>query len=311
METTSSRSTESTRIVVEEEKLISESVLLVAFSQERPARLLVNYLQVRGIHASYSTAETPHRHAVRLLEANQWSEAKQIADEFIANPGERKYQEAAWQSGETVNMSSANWFSVDAITTNLKQSPFVALILTICLSCFVLALIGITEPYNWLRILPFSQLLENHQWWRLIGPAFIHFSTLHIAFNLLWWWMLGKQIESAFGLSGIVMLFLFSALTSNIAQLLLDGPNFGGLSGVVYALVGCVWWLGWLRPAWGIALPKAMVGFLLVWLVIGYTDILWIKMANTAHTVGLISGCLFALLLSYLKNDSSSSDKYI
>ena len=45
-------------------------------------------------------------------------------------------------------------------------------------------------------------------------------------------------------------------------------------------------------------LPRAIVGFMLVWLVIGYADVLWVNMANTAHLVGLISGCLLAALLA-------------
>jgi GlpG protein len=95
----------------------------------------------------------------------------------------------------------------------------------------------------------------------------------------------------------LLVLFVFSAAASNVAQLVVSGPNFGGLSGVVYALVGCVWWLGWLKPAWGLSLPKPIVGFLLVWLVVGYLDVLPVSMANTAHTVGLICGCLFAWFL--------------
>ena len=39
-----------------------------------------------------------------------------------------------------------------------------------------------------------------------------------------------------------------------------------------------------------------IVGFMLVWLIIGYSGVLWVEVANTAHTVGLISGCLLALL---------------
>jgi len=33
-------------------------------------------------------------------------------------------------------------------------------------------------------------------------------------------------------------------------------------------------------------------------LVLGYADILWVNMANAAHTAGLISGCLLAGALS-------------
>jgi GlpG protein len=114
----------------------------------------------------------------------------------------------------------------------------------------------------------------------------------------LWWWTLGKQIESVFGFSGLLIIFCITAIIPNVIQYWISGPNFGGLSGVVYGLVGFVWWIGWLRPNWGLWLPKPMIGFMLVWLVLGYTDILWVSVANSAHTSGLISGCVLAFIWS-------------
>ncbi|MEL7442340.1 MAG: rhomboid family intramembrane serine protease, partial [Pseudomonadota bacterium] len=116
--------------------------------------------------------------------------------------------------------------------------------------------------------------------------------------------MLGAKIERTLGMSMLLIVFLVSATISNAAQALFSDPVqgnlflFGGLSGVVYAVMGFVWWLGWLRPSWGLSLPNSIVGFMLVWLVLGYADILWVNMANAAHTAGLISGCLLAGALS-------------
>ena len=270
---------------------------LVAFSKEQPARLLTIYLIEQGIEAEYQYLEDENSHLVMLLQSSAQIKATQIAEEFVVNPNNVKYQNAAWQSGETVNLMPDKSFSAAKALYDLKQAPFTSSILAICLLIYLLAMVGVSAPYLWLKIQPISVLVETGQWWRVLGPALIHFSLLHIAFNLLWWWSLGKQIEKSFGLSSLLLLFVFSAVVSNVAQLLVSGANFGGLSGVVYALVGCVWWLGWLKPNWGLSLPKPIVGFLLVWLVVGYLDVLPVHMANTAHTVGLICGCLFAWFL--------------
>ncbi|MGY0578382.1 MAG: rhomboid family intramembrane serine protease GlpG [Paraglaciecola chathamensis] len=276
---------------------MSMPFLLVSFNQERAARLLTNYLNSQGIVAQYSFHSGEH--AVQLLNESDKDVASDIASEFIQFPQDKKYQQAAWDSGQTVTLSDRNsGVSLNGMWRQLRDIPVTTSILLTCLLVYLLAMVGFFWPYKVLAIEPFPQLLENHQWWRLIGPAFIHFSVLHIVFNLLWWWTLGGQIERLLGRATLVMLFLFSALLSNIGQLLVSGENFGGLSGVVYALVGCVWWLGWLRPSWGLMMPKPLIGFLLVWLVVGYADILWVSMANTAHTVGLISGCFFAFILS-------------
>jgi GlpG protein len=276
---------------------MSMPFLLVSFNQERAARLLTNYLNSQGIVAQYSFQSGEH--AVQLLNESDKDVASDIASEFIQFPQDKKYQQAAWDSGQTVTLSDRNsGVSLNGMWQQLRDIPVTTSILLTCLLVYLLAMVGFFWPYKVLAIEPLPQLLENHQWWRLIGPALIHFSVLHIVFNLLWWWTLGGQIERLLGRASLVMLFLFSALLSNIGQLLVSGENFGGLSGVVYALVGCVWWLGWLRPSWGLMMPKPLIGFLLVWLVVGYVDILWVSMANTAHTVGLISGCFFAFILS-------------
>ncbi|AGH42210.1 rhomboid family intramembrane serine protease GlpG [Paraglaciecola psychrophila] len=276
---------------------MSTPLKLVAFSKEQPARLLTIYLINQGINVEYQHSGNDYAHSVMLLELSDQIQAKKIAEEFVLNPNDVKYQTAAWQSGETVNLTPVKSFSAAKALYDLKQAPFTSSILAICLVIYLLAMIGISGPYFWLKIQPIAILIDSGQWWRLLGPALIHFSVLHIAFNMLWWWSLGKQIETTFGINSLLMLFVFSAIVSNASQLLVSGPNFGGLSGVVYALVGCVWWLGWLKPSWGLSLPKPIIGFLLVWLVVGYLDILPVNMANTAHTVGLICGCVFAWFL--------------
>jgi GlpG protein len=276
---------------------LSTSFKLVAFSKEQPARLLTIYLIEQGIQAKYLYSSNEYAHVVMLLDSSNQITAKQLAEEFVLNPSNAKYQTAAWQSGETVDLMPDQSFSAAKTLYDLKQAPFTSSILVICLVIYLLAMVGVSSPYAWLKIEPIAMLIDTRQWWRILGPALIHFSVLHIAFNLLWWWSLGKQIEKKFGLSSLLLLFVFSAAVSNIAQLWVSGPNFGGLSGVVYGLVGCVWWLGWLKPSWGLSLPKPVVFFLLVWLVVGYLDVLPVQMANTAHTTGLICGCLFAWFL--------------
>lgn len=276
---------------------MSTLLKLVAFSKEQPARLLTIYLVEQGMQAEYRYSANEYAHTVMLPESCDQIEAKKLAEEFVSNPHNKKYQTTAWQSGKTVKLIPDKSISLVNTVADLKQAPFTSSVLIICLVVYLLAMVGVSSPYSWLKIQPLVVLTDNGQWWRVLGPALIHFSVLHIAFNLLWWWSLGKQIEKNFGLSSLLMLFVFSAAASNVAQLLVSGPNFGGLSGVVYALVGCVWWLGWLKPSWGLSLPKPIVGFLLVWLVVGYLNILPVDTANTAHTIGLISGCLFAWFL--------------
>lgn len=79
-----------------------------------------------------------------------------------------------------------------------------------------------------------------------------------------------------------------------LGQSLFSGANFGGLSGVVYALMGYVWLTGERAPERGISPPRGLMAFSVLWLIAGYFDILGLSIANAAHVSGLIIGLLMA-----------------
>lgn len=279
---------------------------LIAFRQQSAAHLLANYLTSQHIAARVEPNDASGEFVVLIIDEEKFSAARDIAESFIHNPSDPKYQQAAWDSGENVSLRpSGNGFSLAAILKNARSVPFTSTVLLLCVVVYVLSFLGLFSPIaQHLLMQPLAILAENNEWWRLIGPAFIHFSVLHIVFNVLWWGMLGAKIERTFGISMLCIVFILSATISNVAQALFSVPVqgnlylFGGLSGVVYAVLGFVWWLGWLRPQWGLSLPNSIIGFMLVWLVLGYADILWVNMANAAHTAGLITGCALAGMLS-------------
>ena len=271
------------------------------------AHLLANYLTSQGHPAVVqgpdqngdATTADSKAYQVCLQDLNNIEEVKAICDAFLQQPNHPRYQQAAWQTGEQVTMPASSGRSAATLLHRAKQAPFTTVVLLLCSVSYALSLLGLfPELYYSLTMQPLSTLAANHQWWRLVGPVFLHFSALHFIFNLLWWSMLGAQIERTLGIFVLLLVFIESAVASNIGQLLVSGPSFGGLSGVVYAVLGFVWWLGWLRPQWGLGLSNSIVGFMLVWLVLGYTDVLWVNMANTAHTVGLISGCALAAIMA-------------
>jgi GlpG protein len=136
--------------------------------------------------------------------------------------------------------------------------------------------------------------LMSGELWRLLTPIFMHFSLLHILFNLLWVWVVGTRMEPEQGSRSLLGLVLFSALASNLAQYLISGPMFGGMSGVVFALLAYSWL--WDRQGGQprVGLPPSIMGLMVFWLVLGYTGVLegagLGAIANTAHLVGLLAG---------------------
>jgi GlpG protein len=139
--------------------------------------------------------------------------------------------------------------------------------------------------------------------WRLISPGFIHFNVMHITFNLLMLWLLGGQLEIQKGSMAFLGLAFFVSAISNVAQLFETSYMFGGMSGVVYGLVGYCWLWKHYDPE--IFFPDILMKFSIVWLILGYTPITewlgWGRMANAAHLYGLISGLLWGGLMIVLK----------
>ncbi|MCW8109938.1 rhomboid family intramembrane serine protease GlpG [Alteromonas ponticola] len=284
------------------------SIPVIAFKHEPYARLLANYLTSEGFEVSVHL-EPNGEFMLSVPEGTDLKTFRQHCLDFVRDPEHPSYQDIAWQQGAGVELDTKSGFSFRHVKRYIQDVPFTAMILATCLLVYLLSVFGLFGTVaDVLLSQSVNVLTYTQEWWRLITPALIHFSVLHIIFNLLWWSMLGAQIERQLGTSMLVIIFLISAAISNGAQLLMSGPNFGGLSGVVYAVLGFVWWAGWLRPSWGIMLPKSIVGFMLVWLVVGYADVLWVEMANTAHTVGLITGCVLAWLLSMFWQPKISSD---
>ena len=218
----------------------------------------------------------------------------------IADPYQKKYQQAAWRSGEVANVNDNSPSLIASFKEQfIAHAGWVTLtIFALCWVVFIASLLGLARPaFQLLHFYPeltMDAFLESPL--RLLGPALFHFSWLHIVFNTMWWWQLGGSVERVLGKGALINLFLVTAIFSNLGQFIVTGPNFGGLSGVVYGLVGYVWWYGWLVPEKGLTISKPIIGFLLFWLVLGYVDVLPVNMANTAHLLGLVSGCLLAAI---------------
>ncbi len=142
--------------------------------------------------------------------------------------------------------------------------------------------------------------VDMSQWWRLITPIFLHFGLMHLAFNALWYWELGRRIEQRSGSLWLLGLTLLFALVSNSVQWLFTGhPFFGGLSGVLYGLLGYCWMYQWLAPNVHFDLPKGVVVLMLAWLVLCLSGLVTLlgfgAIANAAHVSGLLIGCAAGL----------------
>ncbi len=151
-----------------------------------------------------------------------------------------------------------------------------------------------------------STAMEQGQYWRLITPVFLHFNLLHLVFNMLWLFDIGKRIEARQGGGHLVLLILTTGLVSNFVQYFWGGGAalFGGFSGVIYGLLGYCMLRERLDKTCRFGILPAIYGFMLFFLAIGYTGVLDVMLggsiANAAHTGGLLAGALIGGLAGIL-----------
>ena len=138
--------------------------------------------------------------------------------------------------------------------------------------------------------------------WRLLTPMLMHFSFIHILFNMLWLRDLGRIIEAAHGSRYLGVFVLVCAVISNIAQYEIgQNPMFAGMSGVVYGLLGLVWLRGRLDPWVGYGLSTSTMQFMMIWFVLGFiSNFGGVGIANWCHTFGLLFGLGWALVANKL-----------
>ena len=195
---------------------------------------------------------------------------------------------------------------------NINSSYFYIIALAIFLTLFTnFGLNNFLEPLLFIKTNLNSSFentyLINNEWWRLITPTFLHFSITHLVFNCLWIYILGSRIEKLDGLSVFLFIFILSGILSNAGQFFWTQQYlFGGLSGAVYGLLGYCFIIELDGRHGRYGLPEALYLFMFIWLLVGFTGVLSFfgfgNVANTAHLVGMIAGCILGLITKYSLN---------
>jgi GlpG protein len=139
----------------------------------------------------------------------------------------------------------------------------------------------------------------QQQYWRLLTPIFLHFSLLHIVFNMLWVWDLGRRVELVQGRVRLLLVVVVIGVVSNIVQARAQTALFGGMSGVDYGLLGYCWIWGWLRRDPVLQVPMPVMIAMLAVLLLSMTGIMSLlgagAIANAAHLGGLAAGLVLGL----------------
>jgi GlpG protein len=238
------------------------------------------------------TIQQHHQTDVWLADESQAARVNEELARFLENPGDPRYLAASWQSGQTDSGLHYRRFPFFA-TVRERAGPFTLLLIAACIIVFIMMNVVGDQSVMIALAWPYDSSLDVDVW-RYFTHALMHFSVMHILFNLLWWWYLGGAVEKRLGSGKLIVITVISALLSGYVQHKFSGPWFGGLSGVVYALMGYVWLRGERDPESGIYLQRGLITFALIWLIAGWFDLFGMSIANGAHVTGLAVGLAMA-----------------
>ena len=143
--------------------------------------------------------------------------------------------------------------------------------------------------------------VADGQFWRLFTAMFLHAGLLHVALNAYFFWLFGRVVESVYGRTWMLLIYLLSGFLASVASYAF-GPVLAlavGASGAISGVFGAFIAYNYRRrhlAANAANLRMALTVIVLnAFIAVAYSSIDW-----RAHVGGLVAG--FAL--GYLADDA-------
>jgi GlpG protein len=290
--------------------------LIGHLSDETRAQAFGDFLLARGVRNEIER-DGDRAWSVWVLDENQVETARTWFSQYERDPGAAEFREAA-ATAARIREEEAKEAAAYRRRVRTSQTLFPSsraygagyvtyALIVVCVAIGLYS--GLGENVSFLRpffindpesgTAGFLPQVRAGEIWRLFTPALIHFGPLHLLFNMLWLFQLGSMIESRQGHLRFALLTLGLAAGSNVAQYATYGPDFGGMSGVVYGLFGYIWIRGRMDPASGLWVHRNTVVLLIAWFFLCLTG--WVgHVANMAHGAGLILGGAYGYVSAVL-----------
>jgi membrane associated rhomboid family serine protease len=143
------------------------------------------------------------------------------------------------------------------------------------------------------HLILYGPLVSEGEYYRLLSSAFLHANLLHIGFNMLLLYFLGRLLEPALGTPRFLVIYFATLLAGSFGALLLDvnTPSLGA-SGAIFGLAGAAFVIARGR---GLDQIAGQIGFLIVFnLIYSFAAA---DVSVGAHLGGLVAGILCGLVV--------------
>jgi len=267
---------------------------------ESSARTLADYLL--SIDIRNQIEPDADGWGIWVYSEDQIEAGRQALSSFLLNPADSKFQNVAKRAAAIEERDSREQAkfekrvrTADQIWISASLGPVTLTLMILCVVVTILISIDATAFVgNWLYISrtiggePLPEI-RHGQIWRLITPIFLHFGILHILFNMFILRDLGSLVELRQGGKTLIALVLVIGIGSNLGQYFYGGPGFGGISGVLYGLLGYAWIRSQCDPASRLYVSPSTLTMMLVWFFLCLAGFIP-NTANACHAYGLAMG---------------------
>jgi len=282
---------------------------IATFTEEKMALRFWNYLQAIEIESNLEEDDNNKEWLVWVLDEEKFALALQAYNEFLNSPDDSKFTiskknktDDNQNKEESTRKSRFKNYNLRDSWLKQNKSPGMISLALIITSVAVYLLSGMGKNAEIVSAFLISEKangslseISSGQVWRIITPIFLHFGALHIIFNMLWLHELGGQIEKRKGAGFISLFILVTAIVSNLTQFKFGGHMFGGMSGVVYGLLGYIWIKSRFDPGDGLYINQNTALFMLAWFFLCFANI-FPGVANWAHAGGLVTGAVWGYI---------------
>ena len=178
-----------------------------------------------------------------------------------------------------------------------KKTPYITYI--IIGICFIMFLItgmgndtGVLIEYG----ANLDVLVKNGEYYRLLTSMFLHSGLLHLFFNMYALYIIGPQVESFFGKTKYLIIYLLSGISGSLLSVAFNVNTVSvGASGAIFGLFGALLYFGYnYRGYLGNVIKSQILPVVIINLIFGFIST---GVDVAGHIGGLIGGIIVSSVL--------------
>lgn len=178
-----------------------------------------------------------------------------------------------------------------------KKTPYITYI--IMGICFIMFLItgmgndtGVLIEYG----ANLDVLVKNGEYYRLLTSMFLHSGLLHLFFNMYALYIIGTQVESFFGKTKYLIIYLLSGISGSLLSVAFNVNTVSvGASGAIFGLFGALLYFGYnYRGYLGNVIKSQILPVVIINLIFGFIST---GVDVAGHIGGLIGGIIVSSVL--------------